>query len=186
VSAPGNAVATRFDFERGPLSGTTFALHENVLVHRGSAMLETIPFTAIAAVRISYSRDATRIGWAIVLIVIALCVWAAASPLAALAASAGVEMTGQVRGDVAAGGQGMASALVATFRGLEFAARVLPVVAGAFLLAALILGGLGLWGATTLTLTLAAVEREYSVRGRDGMLYDFAEALSDRLLARGR
>lgn len=186
MNVPADAIAARFDFSRGPLAGTTIAVHENVLMHRGPETLETIPLAAIAAVRIAYRRDGARIGWAVALMVIALCVWAAASPLAALASAAGGEMAGHARTEAAAGAQGVSSALLATFRGIEFAARLLPFVATAFLLAALALGGLGIWGATTLTLTFAAVERDYSVRGRDGMLYEFAEALSDRLLARGR
>lgn len=186
MSAPVDAIASRFDFERGPLAGTTLALHEHVLVHRGPGMLETVPLAAIAALRIAYRRDEARICWAVALLVLALGLWALAGPLAGYASSAAGEIVTQAKNESAGGGQGVASALLATFRGLEAAARLLPVVASALAAAGIALGVLGWWGTTTLTLTLAAVERDYSVRGRNGMLYDFAEALSDRLLARGR
>ena len=47
-----------------------------------------------------------------------------------------------------------------------------------------LLGGQDGWlGSTTLTLTLAGVERVYPIRGRDPRLLDFAEALSERVVA---
>jgi len=42
---------------------------------------------------------------------------------------------------------------------------------------------LGWLGSTTLTLTLAGAERVYPIRGRDPRLLDFAEALSERVVA---
>jgi hypothetical protein len=44
------------------------------------------------------------------------------------------------------------------------------------------LGALGWMGSTTLMISLPGAERAYTVRGRDTLLLDFAEALSERLM----
>jgi hypothetical protein len=43
------------------------------------------------------------------------------------------------------------------------------------------LAALGWMGRTTLVVSLSGAERVYPARGRDTMLLDFAEALSERL-----
>ena len=77
----------------------------------------------------------------------------------------------------------MGSAVISVFQSLQSFARALPVIAVALVLWSAALFALGWFGVTTLTLTLGAVERAYPVRGRNAMLYDFAEAAGERLLS---
>jgi len=167
----------RYDFRSGFMRGSALELEETTLMHRGSTQLETVPLNAISAVRIAFERDANKIGWAIVLMIVAYAVSAAAAPLAGLADS----LATRVRGDGAVSVQDIASIMIATFRGLSAAARLLPTLANLIGVIGIALLAIGLWGRTTLTLTLSAVERHYAVRGRNRRLFDFAEVLSERL-----
>ena len=169
--------SARFDFRSGPLRGSALTLDQATLMHRGGSRLETVPLAAISAVRIAFERDANKIGWAIVLLVVAWALSAAATPLAGLADS----LATRVRGDGAASVQDIASIMIATFRGLSAAARMLPTLGNLIGAIGVVLLAIGLWGRTTLTLTLAAVERNYPVWGRNRRLFDFAEAISERL-----
>ena len=169
--------SVRFDFRSGPLFGSSLTLDETTLMHRGGSRLETVPLQAISAVRIAFERDARKIGWAIALLLVAWALSAAATPLAGLAES----LATGVRGDGAASVQDIASIMIATFRGLSAAARMLPTFGNLLAAVGIVLLAIGLWGRTTLTLTLAAVERHYPVWGRNRRLFDFAEAISERL-----
>ena len=80
----------------------------------------------------------------------------------------------------------MARALFGFFRFIEVVAALLPALALACALGGAALAVLGWRGSTTLTLVLAGAEREYSVRGRDTLLLDFAELVSERLMASTR
>lgn len=171
-----DAPITTYDFTSGPLRGTHLTLFPNSLQHRGRAFLETIPMHAVAGMRIAFARDERRIGWGTALVVIALILVAVSRPLAALAAAAENEVVAQARG------HSIASAVISVFQSLQSFAHALPVVALALVLWAAALFALGWFGATTLTLTLGTVERVYAVRGRNAMLFDFAEAATERLL----
>jgi hypothetical protein len=69
------------------------------------------------------------------------------------------------------------------FRVIEALANALPLLAMLVVLGGIALGVLGWLGSTKLTLTLAGVQRVYPIRGRDARLLDFAEALSERVVA---
>ncbi|HUJ86683.1 MAG TPA: hypothetical protein VLX30_07510 [Burkholderiales bacterium] len=181
-----DAPVTSYDFGSGALRGTHLTLFPASLVHRGGARLETIPLRAVAAMRVGFAHNVRQLGWGVALIVIALILLALSGPLAGLAAAAANDVTGQAQGGPAATGQSVASVLIASFHFLQLCARLLPAAAAALVLWAAALIALGWLGTTTLTLTLGAVERTYTVRGRNAMLYDFAEALSERLLQAGR
>ncbi|MEJ2173844.1 MAG: hypothetical protein P8Y76_02745 [bacterium] len=169
--------SARFDFRIGALHGSALTLADGVLMHRGGSRLETVPLQAISAVRIAFERDANKIGWAIVLLIVAWALSAASAPLAGLADM----LATRVRGDGAASVQDIASIMIATFRGLGAAARMLPTFGNLISAIAIVLLAIGLWGRTTLTLTLAAVERHYVVWGRNRRLFDFAEVVSERI-----
>ena len=169
---------TSYDFRSGPLRGTHLTLFPHSLLHRGGNFLETIPIHAVAAIRVTFAREDGKLGWGAALVVIALILVALSGPLASLAGSAANEVAAQVQG-----GTGVGSAVISVFQSLQSFARALPVVAVALVLWAAALFALGWFGVTTLTLTLGAVERAYPVRGRNAMLYDFAEAASERLLS---
>ena len=176
-----DAPITSYDFKSGPLRGTHLTLFPHSLLHRGGSFHETIPMHAIAAIRVAFAREARTLGWGAGLVVIALILVALSGPLAALAGGAANEVAAQVHSSY-----GVASVVISVFESLQSFARALPVVAVALVLWAAALFALGWIGVTTLTLTLGAVERAYPVRGRNMMLYEFAEAASERLLSVGR
>ena len=172
-----DAPITTYDFTSGPLRGTHLTLFPNSLLHRGGASLETIPMHAVAGIRVAFTREERLIGWGTALVVIALILVAVSGPLAVIAGSAADEVVAQARG------HSVASAVISVFQSMQSFAHALPVVAAVLVLWAAALFALGWFGVTTLTLTLGAVERDYPVRGRNAMLYDFAEAASERLLS---
>jgi hypothetical protein len=169
----------RFEFTSGLVRGSHLALYPRCLVHRSESQLETLPLAALAAVRVAFARDSRKLGWGIGLVVVALLLLAVAAPLGAFAS--------QAAGDMASGGsQGVARALYTLFRFVEGVASLLPAMALACALGGAALGVYGWRGTTVLALTLGGGERVYRVRGRDTLLLDFAELLSERLSALAR
>jgi hypothetical protein len=177
-----DAPVANFDFTSGALRGSHVVLYPACLVHRGRDRLETIPIAAIAALRIGFERELRAIRWAAVLLLLALIVFALSGPLASLAGAAAAEVATHAHGEAGAGRQSVADILVSAFRGMQTAARLLPVLGGLLGAGGAALAALGWLGYTTLTLTLGAAERAYSVRGRNRMLFDFTEILSERML----
>lgn len=171
----GPAVA-RFDFTSGALRGSHFTLYGNCLVHRGETRMETVPLAAIAALRVSYERDARKLGWGVSLVIIASLLFLVSGPLIAAADGAAAEMA-------AAGASGVARALHAVFRLLAALAGLLPLAALLCAIGGIALGVLGWTGRTTLALDFAGSERLYPVLGRNQALLDFSEAVCERLMA---
>lgn len=169
----GQAIA-RYGFTGGALRGTHLTLHSTCLVHRGDNHLETLPLAGMTAVRVAFERDTRKLGWGIALVVVALALLAIAGPLGSFASGAAGEMAGA--------GAGVARALHGFFRVLEAVASLLPVLALACVLGGGALCALGWMGATLLLVSLPGAERLYAARGRDTMLLEFAEALSERLM----
>ena len=166
---------TRFAFTSGVLRGTHLTLYPTCLVHRSDNHLETLPLAGMTAVRVAFQRDTRKLGWGIALIVIALLLLAIAGPIGSFASGAAGEMA-------SAGAQGVARALHGFFRLLEGVASLLPVLALGCVIGGGALCALGWMGSTVLLVSLPGAERLYAVRGRDTMLLDFAEALSERLM----
>lgn len=175
TSDAGPAIS-RYDFTGGPLRGSHFTLYANCLVHRGASQLETLPLGGIASLRVAYQRDTRKFGWGLLLLLVALLVFAVSGPLAELAGGASAEMA-------AAGNHGVARALYALFRSLWAFANALPFVAFATALAGIALAVFGWLGSTTLVLDLAGSQRRYAVRGRNPGLLDFSEAVCERLMS---
>ena len=169
---------SRFDFTSGPLRGSQLHLYPRCLVHRSEAQLETMPLARMSALRVSFERHPRQLGWGIALVVVALIMLAAAAPIGSVAHGAAQEMV--------ASAQGVARALYSFFRFIELIAAILPALALACALGGAAMSVLGWRGSTTLTLYLGASEREYAVRGRDTLLLDFAELVSERLMASAR
>lgn len=165
---------TRFGFTRGMLRGTHLTLYPTCLVHRSDTHLETLPLAAMTAVSVAFRRNGRKLGWGITLIVIALALLALAGPLDRFASDAATEL--------AKSDQGVGKALHALFRFLMAAASLLPVAALACVIGGGALCALGWLGSTILLVSLPGAERMYPVRGRDTLLLDFAEALSERLM----
>jgi hypothetical protein len=127
----------------------------------------------MSAVRVTFERETRKIGWGVALVMIALVLLAIAGPLDRFATDAATDM--------AKSDQGVAKALSGLFRLLMAVASLLPVAALACVIGGAALGALGWMGRTTLIVSLPGAERVYPTRGRDTMLLDFAEALSERL-----
>jgi len=174
MSEAGPAIA-RFAFASGMLRGTHLTLYPTCLVHRSDTHLETLPLAGVTAVRVAFQRDTHKLGWGIALVVVAVLLLAIAGPIGSFASSAAGEMA-------AAGTQGVARVLHGFFRLLEALASLLPVAALGCVIGGGTLCALGWMGSTTLLVSLPGSERVYPARGRDTMLLDFAEALSERLM----
>jgi len=164
------------EFEIG--SGTRLALYANRLVLHGADAMESVPLAHLASVRVSFMRDPGKLKWAIGLSFVALVLAFLSGPLQAW-------MHG-LAAKVSAGGgnESMESVLLASFNALAALARLfMPVAMLMFAGAA----GLAIFfwlGKTTLTLSFAATGRPYSVRGRNQLLFQFAEAVAEQLAAR--
>ena len=169
---------TRFEFTSGLQRGSHLLLYPRYLVHRGQSDLETVSFTHVNAVRVSFERNPRQLGWGIALVAIALILFAISAPIGSFAGGAAQEM--------AASGQGVARALYGFFRFIGMVAALLPALALACALGGAALAVLGWRGSTTLTLLLSGAERAYSVRGRDTLLLDFAELVSERVMSQAR
>lgn len=171
-----------YEFRGGAFRGTTLTLFPGRLAHEGVDVVESIPIAHVASVRVEFRREAGKLNWSIALFALALVLFVAAGPLQAWSAAAAAEVAEQAQRENTTGG--VSGVLQSTFRTLDQFGRLLPkagwtLVAGA---AALLFF---FWlGRTTLTLTLAAVERAYAVRGRDQQLFEFAGELSARLGAK--
>ena len=174
MSEAGPAI-TRFAFASGVLRGTHLTLYPTCLVHRSDTHLETLPLAGVTAVRVAFTRDTRKLGWGIALVVVALLLLAISGPIGSFASSAGAEVA-------AAGAQGVGKVLQGFFRLLEALASLMPVAALACVIGGAALCALGWMGSTTLLVSLPGSERLYPARGRDSMLLEFAEALSERLM----
>ena len=169
---------SRFDFTTGSDRGSQLMLYPRCLVHRSASQLETVPLARVTSIRVSFKREARRLGWGIAAVIVALALLAISGPLGNLAHGAAQEM--------AASGQGVARALYSLFRFVELVAALLPAIALAAAIGGAMLAVLGWRGSTTLTLALGGAERAYSVRGRDTRLLDFAEMAAERLMSAAR
>jgi hypothetical protein len=172
------AALTRFDFTSGPLRGSQLLLYPRSLLHRSEAHLETMPLARVTALRVSFERHPRQLGWGVALVAVSLILLAIAAPISSVAQNAAQEMS--------ANAQGVARALYSFFRLVEMIGALLPAFALACALGGAALGVFGWRGSTTLTLVLAGAERVYSARGRDTLLLDFAELVSERLMASTR
>jgi len=166
-------LVTEYDFG----SGGRLALYTNRLVLHGADAMEAVPLAHLASVRVAFEREPGKLNWAVGLLVAALLLAALSGPLQALAtglASGIREHAGRESLDAVL--LSSASALQAFARMFSPLAAVLTVIAGALLVF--------FWlGLTTLTLSFAATERVFPVRGRNPLLVQFAEAVAEQLAA---
>jgi len=174
---PENPLA-EFEISSGAQRGSRLTLYANRLVHQAGDSMETVPLAQLAAVRVAFERDPGKLNWAIVLLVLALMLLAISGPLQSgiAALAAGIKEN--------AGRESLEGVLLASFSVLGGLARLLPAIAAVLAVigaALLVFFWLGL---TTLTLSFAAVERAYAVRGRNLFLVQFADAVAVQLAAR--
>ena len=167
-----------YEFRSGAQRGSRLTLYANRLLHQGGDVMETVPLAQLAAVRIAFERDARKLNWALALLAIALALAAASGPLQAWLAATVTNIGEHARRE------SLDAVLVAVFRVLGGVASILPGLAAALAAAAAALLAYFWLGTTTLTLAFAATERASAVQGRDLRLFEFAEALSERIAAR--
>jgi hypothetical protein len=164
---------TEFDFG----AGARLALYTNRLVLHGADLMESVPLAHLASVRVAFERDPRKLNWAVGLLVLALLLAAASGPLQSLATALASGVKEQ------AGRESLDAMLLSSTSALHGLARLLaPLAAALTALAAALLVFFWL-GHTTLTLSFAAVERAFPVRGRNPLLVQFAEAVADQMAA---
>jgi len=126
-------------------------------------------------VRVAFERDSRKLNWAVVLLAAALILAAVSGPLQSGAAALAAGVREQ------AGRESFDAVLISSFSALGALARLLPAVAAALTALAAALLVFFWLGLTTLTLSFAATEREFSVRGRNQLLFQFAETVAEQL-----
>jgi len=146
-----------FNLTTGALRGTQLSLFGARLRHHGVGQRESSALAGVAAVRVAYERDYSRIAWGAGLVVIALVLLAISSPLASAASEAAVEVTGN---------HSMAQLLRGTLHVLGAIASLLPAVALACVVGGAALATFGWIGSTTLGLALPASDRARPRRRR--------------------
>lgn len=166
-----------FEIGSGAQRGSRLALYANRLVHHGGDAMEAVPLAQLAAVRVAFERDPRKLNGAIVLLALALILAAVSGPLQGGIAdlAAGIKEH--------AGRESLDAVLLASCSALGGFARLLPALAAALAVLAAALAVFFWLGRTTLTLSFAATERDYAVRGRNPFLVQFAELVAAQLAA---
>ncbi len=167
-----------FEIGSGARRGSRLTLHTNRLLHQGGDTLETVPLAQLAAVRVAFERDASKLNWAIGLLAVALVLAALSGPLQSWAAALAAGVKEQARRE------SLDALLLGVFSAMRGFAGLLPLLAAALAAGAVALLAFFWLGATVLTLSFAATERSYAVRGRDRLLLDFAQAVAEQLAQR--
>lgn len=164
---------TEFDFG----SGVRLALYTNRVVLHGGEAMESVPLAHLASVRVAFERDPRKLNWAVGLLALALVLAMASAPLQGMATTLAAGMREQ------AGRESLDAVLLSSVSALHALARLLSPLAAALTALALALLAFFWLGLTTLTLSFAAAERAFPVRGRNRLLVQFAEAVAEQLAA---
>jgi hypothetical protein len=163
------------EFELG--AGARLALYTNRVVLHGGDAMESVPLAHLASVRVAFERDPRKLNWAVALMVVALVLALVSRPLQ--------DWMMELAGKVATGGgrESLEAALLSIFTALGHLARLMFPFAMLLAAAAVALLAFFWLGRTTLTLSFAAAERAFPVRGRNPLLVQFAEAVAEQLSA---
>ena len=167
-----------FEIRSGAQRGSLLTLYANRVVHHGGDAMESVPLAQLAAVRVAFERDPRKLNWAVALLLVALVLALVAGPLHSgiTQLAAGIKQQ--------AGRESMDAVLLASFSALGGLARLLPWLAALLTAISIALLAFFWLGLTTLTLSFAAVERDYAVWGRNPFLVQFAEVVAEQLAAR--
>ncbi len=167
-----------FEIKSGAQRGTRLTLYANRLLHLGGDTMETVPLAQLASVRVAFERDASKLNWAIGLLIAALILAALSGPLQSWAAALAAGVKDNARRE------SLDAVLLGAFSTLRVLAGLLPVLAAALAAAALALLVFFWLGVTQLTLAFGAAERSYAVRGRNRFLLDFAHTAAEQIVQR--
>lgn len=170
---------TEYSFRSGDDRGSRLTLYPGRLVHDGGNVIEQIAVGQLSSVRVEFFREQKKLKWAIIFIVIAVILNVISGPLVHVTQVAADEVAEHARKEKITGG--IPGVLHLAFRAMERGAGMLPSLGWLLILWSAVLLGLYWWGRTSMTLAFGASEREYVVRGREPMLYEFADAVSGRL-----
>ena len=169
---------TEFEFAAGAQRGARLSLYSDRMALHGADAMEVVPLTHLASVRVAFERDLHKVYWAAGLLAAALVLASISGPLRKW-------LVDQVAKLGSGGGrESLDSVLIAAFTALGNLAGLLTPLAVVLTGIAAILLLLFWIGQTTLTLSFAATERAYPVRGRNRLLFQFADAVADQLAAR--
>jgi hypothetical protein len=174
--SPGELL-TEYELSSGALRGARLSLYADRVVLHGASAMEVVPLAQLASVRVAFERDPRKLNWAVGLLAVALVLASISGPLQSWMAD--------LVSKVGAGGgrESLDSVLVAGFTAIGNLARLLIPLAWALAGIAVVLLVLFWVGQTALTLSFAASERVFPVRGRNQLLFQFAEAVADQLAA---
>ena len=160
--------------------GTQLTLYADRVIHEGGGNLEILPLAHLASVRVGFERDQAKLNWAVVLLVIALLLLLAWGPLLGWSASASARVAEGARRE------SLDAVLHAAFGAVTALARLLPWISALLGAIAAALAATFVVGATVLTLSIAAAERSFVMRGRDRQLVEFAEVIGEQLAPRAK
>ena len=167
-----------FEFASGAARDSRLTLYANRLVHRGADSTEIVPLAHMAAVSVAFERDARKLNWAVILLLVALPLALMSGPLHGWMAEAAAKVGEHSRNE------SVDAMMLGTFRALAAMARLMLPLAGLLAAGAVALLVFFRLGVTTLTLSFAAVERRYAVRGRNPLLVEFADLVAGSLATR--
>jgi hypothetical protein len=173
--SPGELL-TEYELSSGALRGARLSLYADRVVLHGASAMEVVPLAQLASVRVAFERDPRKLNWAVGLLATALVLASISGPLQAwMRARAS---------DVRKGGaEWLQEALLASFEAIQHLARLFGPVGLIMFVGAVALLFFFWRGQTTLTFSFAATERALAVRGRNQLLFQFAEAVADQLAA---
>ena len=160
--------------------GSRLTIYQNRVVHEGGGMLETVPLAHLASVRVAFDRDARKLNWAVLLLVVALVFLVVSGPLLGWSTSTAARVAENARRE------SFDAVLLASFDVVAGIARLLPWLAALLGAIAAGLAVVFFLGGTVLTLNFAAVGRAFVVRGRNRQLVEFAEAIGEQLALRAK
>jgi hypothetical protein len=169
---------TEVELRSGLQAGARLTLYANRVVHTAQDAFEIVPLSQLAAVGVAFQRDARKLNWAIVLVVVALILAAVSAPLRDWLISVTARLAEPGRRE------SLDAVLISVFNAFSAGARLLTPIAALCTLLAAGLVALFWLGMTTLTLSAGGVDREFRVRGRNLQLTDFAQAVGEQLAVR--
>ena len=161
-------------------NGSQLTLFQNRVAHEGGGTLEIVPLAHLASVRVVFERDAGKLNWAVVLLLVALVFLAVSGPLLGWSTSAAAKVAENARRE------SLDAVLLAGFEVISGFARLLPWLAALLGAIAASLGVVFFLGRTVLTLSFASAERAFVMRGRNRQLVKFAGIIGEQLALRGK
>jgi hypothetical protein len=153
----------------------TAVLTDRRIVVAGRNLEQSLPLAHIGLVRVRFERTVRDIVFGVVAIVVAIVLFAIASPVRTffLNQSTGLEAAVRQERENPGDAPGLAHGMQRLVGALATVAGAIPVVAWLALVLAAAKIALGIIGRTVVTLTAGGGEVAFAKRGRDRLLHDF-------------